>query len=230
MPSESTRFCKSCKRDLPLSAFDHKMVNYPKSDPRYGACLRKQGLRPQCHECVSRVAQERSVAMAINPSGLCQCGCGQAVNPPERPTRRHRFLPGHQFRTTPQRYVIEPVTGCWIWQWSKDHNGYGVACLNGRRMGAHRAVYIEHRGRIPDGLFLDHLCRNPICVNPDHLEPVTPRENLLRGLGGKLTPEMVREIRRLEGVIPRKEIAARFGITTPYVCRIVNRNVWTEVD
>jgi hypothetical protein len=48
-------------------------------------------------------------------------------------------------------------------------------------MGAHRFAYLEFVGPIPDGLVLDHLCRNKKCVNPDHLEPVTNAENLRRG-------------------------------------------------
>jgi hypothetical protein len=47
-------------------------------------------------------------------------------------------------------------------------------------MGSHRAVYLTLKGSIPDGMDLDHLCRNPPCCNPDHLEPVTRRENLAR--------------------------------------------------
>ena len=51
-------------------------------------------------------------------------------------------------------------------------------------MGAHRIVYELIKGKIPEGLFIDHLCRVRNCVNPDHLEPVTHEENIRRGIGG----------------------------------------------
>lgn len=73
---------------------------------------------------------------------------------------------------------------CWEWTAATmKQNGYGVF-NRGRSDGtvlAHRFSYELLVGPIPDGLQLDHLCRNRICVNPDHLEPVTQRENLLRG-------------------------------------------------
>jgi hypothetical protein len=62
-------------------------------------------------------------------------------------------------------------------------NGYGHAERNGIQMNAHRAAWIDRYGPIPEGLVVDHLCRNKACVNTDHLEPVTNRENLLRGVG-----------------------------------------------
>lgn len=78
--------------------------------------------------------------------------------------------------------------GCWNWTASTRH-GYGQiwtsADANGRRklLAAHRASYEIAKGPIPAGLDLDHLWRNTRCVNPDHLEPVTRRENVLRGQG-----------------------------------------------
>lgn len=72
---------------------------------------------------------------------------------------------------------------CWPWIMAKDHLGYGVWRKGGwseSRM-AHRRMYELIVGRIPEGLTLDHLCRNRSCVNPDHLEPVELRENILRG-------------------------------------------------
>ena len=70
---------------------------------------------------------------------------------------------------------------CWEWTGAKTGLGYGNFYVAGRTVRAHRFVYEAARGAIPDGLVLDHLCRNPKCVNPAHLEPVTQRENILRG-------------------------------------------------
>lgn len=70
--------------------------------------------------------------------------------------------------------------GCWEWQGSLS-KGYGCCFYGGRNLGAHRVVYQLLKGEIPKGLQLDHLCRNPRCVRPSHLEPVTARINTLRG-------------------------------------------------
>lgn len=75
---------------------------------------------------------------------------------------------------------------CWPWIGRLNPYGYGSSSLvlaSGRHeRGAHRIVYSLLVGPIPEGLQLDHLCRNPRCVNPAHLEPVTMVENLLRGV------------------------------------------------
>jgi hypothetical protein len=82
------------------------------------------------------------------------------------------------------RYVVNS-RGCWEWQGRLTRGGYGSFQFDGRRMNAHRAMYILTRGEVPSHLDLDHLCRNRRCVNPDHLEPVTRSENLRRGdVGG----------------------------------------------
>lgn len=59
--------------------------------------------------------------------------------------------------------------------------GYGHMTVNNKQVGAHRVSYRAFKGKIPEGLELDHLCRMPCCVNPDHLEPVTRQENVKRG-------------------------------------------------
>jgi hypothetical protein len=75
----------------------------------------------------------------------------------------------------------DAVNGCWNWAGYVTARGYGRAQVKARFYPIHRLVWMELRGPIPDGLELDHLCRNRICVNPAHLEPVTNRENNLRG-------------------------------------------------
>lgn len=72
--------------------------------------------------------------------------------------------------------------GCWLWTAAIDTHGYGAFRLEGRTVKAHRLAVELERGPIPDGLVIDHLCRVRHCVNPGHLEPVTNRENILRGV------------------------------------------------
>lgn len=77
-------------------------------------------------------------------------------------------------------WIVE--SGCWVWLGKVNPNGYGATSreINGT-YAAHRAVFIEHTGPLPSDLILDHLCRTPLCVNPDHLDPVTHQENIARG-------------------------------------------------
>lgn len=82
-----------------------------------------------------------------------------------------------------ERVHVDKVTGCWLWTASCQYTGYGRYRYNGKDCRAHRASYEIFVGTIPDGLDLDHLCRVRKCVNPEHLEPVTRRENLNRGIG-----------------------------------------------
>jgi len=76
---------------------------------------------------------------------------------------------------------IKKSKNCWKWIASKDTSGYGKFVANKRLIGAHRYSYELFKGDIPYGLQIDHLCRNHSCVNPDHLEVVTHKENARRG-------------------------------------------------
>src|ERR1035437_2346838 len=77
--------------------------------------------------------------------------------------------------------VVE--SGCWEWTAGRNAKNYGKFTTHGREVQPHRLAYEHWVAVIPDGLVLDHLCRNPPCVNPDHLEIITHRINILRGIG-----------------------------------------------
>lgn len=77
--------------------------------------------------------------------------------------------------------VTDAPGGCWQWTGYLMPNGYARITIDGERQYAHRVAYEAFVARIPDGLVIDHLCRNRGCVNPAHLEAVTQRINVLRG-------------------------------------------------
>lgn len=90
--------------------------------------------------------------------------------------------------------------GCWNWTGEVNDYGYGRACVGaGKRKPAHRIIYQILVGPIPNGLTLDHLCRNRLCVNPEHLEPVTLGENLRRGFSASSMNARKTECPRCEG-------------------------------
>lgn len=79
-----------------------------------------------------------------------------------------------------EKFIPEPNSGCWLWT-ASTVDGYGRIGWKGKMQYAHRLTYELLIGPIPQGLQLDHLCRTRRCINPLHLEPVTPSENIKRG-------------------------------------------------
>ncbi len=128
---------------------------------------------------------------------LCECGCGQVapIATETRPSRGYvkgqpmQFIKGHNGwrpRSTPAaRFLnqIIKVNECILWSGKVNNMGYGQFSLDGVFVLAHRYSYEQAKGSIPEGLVLDHLCSNPRCVNPDHLEAITQADNLRRGRG-----------------------------------------------
>lgn len=172
---------------------------------------------------------------------LCECGCGRETRLAPYSDRGRgwvrgeplRFLRGHSGskwkRVDPRVSFCEKVVvgdDCWEWRGAHSTAGYAQISVEQRVVYAHRFAYEWLIGSIPDGMQLDHICRNRGCVKPAHLEPVTNAENGRRGGSAKLTQADAEAIRRelhrgdLDGA------AHRYGITKRHVQRIAAGEHW----
>lgn len=130
---------------------------------------------------------------------------------------------------------------CWEWTAARNRSGYGRCGWHGHPMLAHRWAYELTYGQIPAGRLVCHRCDNPPCVRPDHLFLGSPRDNAAdavaknrlpageRSPRAKLSNESVREIRSLQGRLPQKEVAARFGVHKSIIYGIWKGRRWGTV-
>ena len=173
--------------------------------------------------------------------GYCQCGCG-IITPV---AIRNRFdighikgehvpyFHGHNSKKSEQDFwdLIKfwpsdiMRSFCWLWQGGVNKTtGYGKGFRLANEELAHRVAYALVKGYIPDGLELDHLCRNRRCVNPDHLEAVTHTVNVRRGAQTKLSYSDVSEIRSMNA--SGRKMAKMYGVSHSTVDAILNGKSW----
>lgn len=130
-------------------------------------------------------------------SGFCECGCGGKTSVPKWSDAKrgviggvpNRFIRGHQGRTHKHGYMIDPITGCWNWNGAVSNNGYAQTVRHRKKVGAHRVAFMERFGEIPPRFHVHHQCENRKCVNPEHMEAISPSDH------AKLTNERTRERR-----------------------------------
>lgn len=135
---------------------------------------------------------------------------------------------GDNKHPNPDRYVVTPA-GCWEWAGRRRNDGYGELTVGKIHQLAHRYQYIKHRGPIPAGKELDHLCRNRPCCNPAHLEPVSRALNLQRGATARFRHGEVQELRKILRFIPRKAIARMYGTPLSTINDIARGHTWQGV-
>jgi hypothetical protein len=185
-------------------------------------------------------AKARVIA-SLDPEGLCGCGCGEKtpLSPYTDLPRGYvkgyptRYVKGHNNRgrhIKSERYRVEDCgyeTPCWVWLLNKTAGGYGLVQIGGKMQSAPRAYFRERYGEIPEGADLDHLCVNPPCVRPDHLQAVTKAENNRRSRVAKLTYADVDEIRSLLAAgMTHGAIGARYGVHRITISDIANGRSW----
>lgn len=179
--------------------------------------------------------------------GTCFCGCeretavADSTDLSSRKLAGHPrwWIRGHANKISGPDYEVQDrgyKTPCWIWRKAGHTSPYGQKYGTLRRPGesvpvsAHRYMWEKHRGAVAPGLDLDHLCRVTLCVNPDHLEPVTHAENVRRGRGTRLTMEDAQEIRRVyaAGGISHRKLAKQRGVSAGLVLGICRGKLWRE--
>jgi hypothetical protein len=100
--------------------------------------------------------------------------------------RKRGRIPGRHYSTPAERITLNVTispTGCWEWELCRDGGGYARLTVQKKFCYGHRFAYEIFVGPIPEGLHIDHLCRNRGCVNPEHLQPVTTAVNQHRSVG-----------------------------------------------
>lgn len=130
-------------------------------------------------------------------------------------------------------------TGCWLWQGRKAHYGHGIFAYKGKQIGAHRASWFLHGGKIPEGAMICHKCDVPACINPGHLyvgsaatnsQDAVSRNRVAHGERSgtaKLTTSDVRAIRMDSR--PTTHIARDYGVSNVLVGKIKRREIWARV-
>jgi hypothetical protein len=165
--------------------------------------------------------------------GYCHCGCGRKTTVIGKPRGGYkrgesvRYIHGHQRRKPGPDYEVT-ASGCWEWLRNRNSGGYGRLCIDGVQRLAHRVYYERHIGAIPDGLTLDHLCRNRACVNPAHLEPVSNAENVMRGYSVPAVKARQTHCKRGHEFTPENTYVSKLGHRDCRTCHRIDQRAYVE--
>lgn len=176
--------------------------------------------------------------------GLCKCGCGMKTRIPERNHSRYNeikgvprdYIRGHNIKNPngtylkSMRYEVDS-NGCWVWKMNICSTGYGQVKVNGKNVLAHRYYYSCYNyDELKEDMQIDHLCRVPACVNPSHLQQVTPAVNVRRGNVAKLDEKKVKNIKKLlSNHFSVSKIASIYHVNYVTIYNIKESDTWKDV-
>lgn len=175
------------------------------------------------------------------PFGHCWCGCGETTKTPSSTNRRRlrfmdapvRFRLGHTQRKTPFAYHCEDrgyASECWIWDRSAGTTGRAQVWDGTKMRSAHRVLYEKEFDVSLDGKDLHHQCKQPLCVRPTHMSPLSPKRHRAmhreeKSKSGYARAEQIREL-YATGKYRQSDLALIFGLSQYGVSLIVRRKVW----
>lgn len=136
---------------------------------RYGDASYERPARQQCSVAGCERLQHSKGMCNMHAERVRRTG---KVDLPPRPSLVERLEACIRYETN----------GCWTWTGTRTTSGYGLLSVNAKLLLVHRLAYQTLVREIPPGMHLDHLCRNRACINPKHLDVVTNRENVMRGM------------------------------------------------
>lgn len=229
------KFCGVCQRWLPVSSY-HK------------CSIMSDGLQVNCKDC--RREMSRKDAAGNTRRSQASYHRYHKKNLAVRAARRAAMvesdiLQDKSFQKRFHKKVLKS-DGCWEWQASLNHGGYGQIGFNGGVLYAHRAAWILANGPIPDGLYVCHKCDNRKCCNPEHMFLGTFEDNMndkvqkerqARPIGeksptSKLTWEQVREIRERykNETITQPVLAKEYGVSVSAISHALTNRTWVDKD
>lgn len=164
---------------------------------------------------------------STGPYGYCHCGCGQKTKLAKTTRTKWntvkgkpmKYIHGHNAYYQTPLYVEEDRgydSPCWIWQRSFNTYGHGQITIQGKCFLAHRVFYEKRYGPVSTELDLHHMCEQPDCMNPDHLQPLTPAAHARTRKSTKLSIEDCKEMYRIyhSEDTSYRLVGLRFGVST----------------
>jgi protein-arginine kinase activator protein McsA len=127
---------------------------------------RRAAVTKNCSQCGKSYSPHYGQLVAFAQSQFCSHEC---ANEGKKRTIDDLYL----------KIRVDPRRGCHLWTGQHNRGGYGVTRFNGEKWLVHKLIWEHFNGPVPEGLQLDHLCRNTTCCNREHLRVTTPRENTL---------------------------------------------------